>query len=201
MNDLEIDDIEVGMIKCCNQATQLYHDAELLFENKRFTTAYSIYQLASEESSKIKILLRLAVEKRSGMNQLDDARGKYFSNLFKSHLDKIKLATVTDQNLNDLAKRLDIPTFRDENKIIEDIKNPRRPDLLKQDGIYVSVKEGKFVSPSEVITEQNCKEMRELVFNRHSSMKGTMQEYLNYTEFYVQKFVDDILEEQKNQKK
>lgn len=191
MNDLEIEAIEVGMVKCCNQATQLYHDAELLFENKRFTTAFSLYQLASEESSKIKILLLLAIEKRSGIILMDEARGKYFEKLFYSHKEKTKLGTITDQNLNELFERLDLPKFRDGNQIIEELKNPKQLDLLKQDGIYVSLKKGNFTSPSEIIHEKECRELREIVFSRHSSQKGTMEEYLQYKDFFVNRFIED----------
>jgi AbiV family abortive infection protein len=201
MHNLEISIIDQGIIKCCNQATELIKDGDILVKNKRFSTAFSLYQLASEESSKIKILMRLVFEKRSGIIKMDAERGKYFQKLFHSHIEKNKLGLVTDQNFNVLAKKLNIPKFRDEPVIQQELDNTKKLDELKQDGFYVSIKGNKFVSPSEMITEQKCSELREIVVFRHLRQKETMEAYFETPDFYVSEFTETRIAEHKANKK
>lgn len=190
MNNLEISSIDKGMVLCCNQATQLIIDGDLLLEHKRYPTAFSLYQLATEESSKIKILVRLALEKKSVIILMDDERGKYFRKLFYNHLEKIKLAATTDQNFNELAEKINFPKIRDEAEIQDELQNPKFLDLMKQDGLYVGLKDDKFIPPSEIIGESECKKLRDDVVFRHSRQKETMEYYLQNTDFFVKQFVD-----------
>jgi len=201
MNYIEANKIDEGMIKCCNQATQLIRDADLLFENERFASAFSLYQLASEESSKIKILVRLAIEKRSGIIEMDEKRGNYFKKLFYSHKEKTRLGSITDQNFNQLAARINLPNFREDNEIEKEINNPKQLDERKQDGIYVSIGNNEFLSPFEIISEENCLELSKIVVFRHKRQKETMEAYLQNTEFYVKRFVEDTLAEYQKAKK
>jgi AbiV family abortive infection protein len=192
MNNLDITAIEKGMVLCCNQATQLIIDGDLLLEHKRYPTAFSVYQLASEESSKINILERLAIEKRSGIMQMDIERGRYFRNLFHSHHEKIKIAANTDRNFNNLAQSIHITTFRKESEIRKELDNPRLVDIMKQGGFYVNLKDNKFIPPSEIIGKSECEKLREETGFRHSRHKETMEYYLNNTDFFVKQFVDDL---------
>lgn len=192
MNNIEISSIYEGMRLCCNQATQLICDADLLLNNNSYSTAYSLYQLASEESSKIRILLRLAIEKNSGIILLDEQRGKYFSKLFRNHLEKIKLNATSDQNFNELADKINFPKYREDDSIQKEIDNPKESDLLKQNGFYVDIKDSKFISPKTQIGEIECKELRDIVIFRHSRMKEIMEDYFRQPEFYIKNFVADI---------
>jgi AbiV family abortive infection protein len=196
MNNLEISAIDKGMVLCCNQATQLIIDGDLLLEHKRYPTAFSLYQLASEESSKIKILVRLALEKRSGITLMDDERGKYFKKLFHNHLEKIKLAATTDKNFNELAVKINFPKFRNQVEIQDEIENPKLLDLMKQDGLYVGLRDNKFIPPSEIIGEGECKKLRDDVVFRHSRHKETMEHYIQHTDFLVKQFVDAIMKQE-----
>ena len=198
MNNLEISVIDKGIVLCCNQATQLINDGDLLLQHKRYPTAFSLYQLASEESSKIKILIRLALEKRSGIILMDVERGKYFKKLFYSHLDKIKLAAKSDQNFNELAEKINLPQFRNEAEIQNELEHPKMLDLMKQDGLYVGLKDNQFIQPSEIISEIECKKLRNDVIFRHNSQKEVMEFYLLHTNFFVKKFIEDAIEKEKN---
>ena len=201
MNNLDISAIDDGIILCYNQATQLIMDGDLLLEHGRYPTAFSLYQLASEESSKIKILLRLAIEKKSGIVLIDDDRGKDFEKMFNSHVAKIKLAAKTDQNFNELALKLRIPKIRSEAAIQEELENPKLLNLMKQDGLYVGLMDNKFIPPSQVIGEIDCKKLREDVVFRHSRHKETMEYYFQHTDFFVKQFVDEFMKNRSKENK
>jgi AbiV family abortive infection protein len=198
MNNLEISAIEQGMVLCCNQAKQLIIDGDLLLENKSYPTAFSLYQLASEESSKIKILVRLALEKRSGIILMDKERGNYFRKLFYNHHEKIRLAAVSDQTFNEFAEKINLPKIRTDDEIRNELDNPKLLDLMKQDGIYVSLKDNRFFTPSEIISKNDCKKFREDVAFRHIKQKETMEYYLQHTEFMVRRFTEEIIKEENN---
>ena len=189
MTNLDVLEIESGIRKCQAQSLNLFKDGILLLDNERYATSYALFQLASEEIAKVKILMRAAIEKRSGIEYSDD-RDKYFKGLFKNHTEKNKLAVTTDQNYNFLAAKINLPKFRNENDINNELKNPKPIDVKKQDGFYVSLKGKKFKSPSESITPLDCEKLKDIVSFRITLITDNMNYYFDYPNFMVNNFIN-----------
>ncbi len=200
MTDIEIVEIEKGIVKCYEHANELISDAMCLLERKRYSTAYSLLQIATEETSKIKILIRLAIEKRSKIILMDDNRKQYFNGIFNSHSAKNRFAVWTDANYNELAKKINLPEIREGKKIKSELNDPKKLDTMKQDGLYVTFRNQKFLKPSELITEKVCAELQDLVKFRIASMKITMESYFEHPEFMVNRFIQDAIEEDRKRK-
>ena len=193
MTELSIAEIENGISKCAENSSSLIDDAKILLEKKRYATSYALLQLANEETAKAKILVRLALEKRSGIVLMDNERKQYFNNLFFNHQEKNRLMGYTDQNFNEFAKKINLPKFRDTKTIKAEIEHPKEQDKLKQSAIYVSIKNNKFVEPSEVISEKTCIERLELVVFRLKRIKETVNLYNTRTDWFVQRFKDGLI--------
>lgn len=189
MTNLDILEIESGIKKCQIQSVNLFKDGILLLDNKRYATSYTLFQLASEEIAKAKILMRAAIEKRSGIEYSDD-RDKYFKELFKNHTEKNRLAVTTDFNYNILAAKIDLPKFRNEKDINKELKNPKPIDVKKQDGFYVSLKGKKFKSPNESIKPLDCKKLKDIVEFRITLITSTMNSYFNEPILMVDAFIN-----------
>lgn len=193
MTELPIEEIDAGMHKCLENSSELLNDANILLEKKRYATAFALFQLGIEESAKVKILLRLALEKRSGIVLMDLDRKQYFNSMFNNHKEKNRLMGYTDQNFNELAKRINIPEFRDSKSIKRDINHPSEQDKLKQSALYVSVESQKFVKPSDKISREDCTEKKEIAVFRFNRVQESINYYLNNTEFFVAKFKRGLL--------
>lgn len=197
MTELSIEEIDKGMLKCTENSSSLIEDAKILLERKRYPTAYALLQLANEETAKIKILIRLALEKRSEIVLMDEERKQYFNSLFVSHKEKNRLMGYTDQNFNELAEKINLPKFRDSKSIKAEIEHPKELDKLKQNAIYVSIVDNKFVQPIEVITEEDCTERLEVVGFRLNRVKETVNLYRTRTDWFVSRFKDGLIAESK----
>ena len=198
MTELSIEEIEIGMQKCLENSSELINDAIVLMDKERYSTAFALFQLGVEEATKVKILLRLALEKRSGIVLMDLDRKQYFNSMFNNHQEKNRLMGYTDQNFNDLAKRINIPEFRDAKSIKRDIEHPKEQDKLKQSALYVTIEQKKFVKPSDKITAKECTQKREITLFRLKMINESILYYKNNTVFFVNKFKNGLLDD--NQK-
>ncbi len=196
MTELSIEEIDKGINKCLENSSELLNDANILLDNKRFSTAFALYQLGIEESAKVKILLRLALEKRSGIVLMNSDRKQYFNSIFNNHKEKNRLMGYTDQNFNDLAKKINIPEFRNSKSIKRDIDHPSEQDKLKQSALYVSVENNKFVKPADKISKEDCAEKKEIAIFRFNRVHESIKFYFNNTEFFVNKFKRHLLSEE-----
>ena len=61
MNPISINEIEDVRVKILDNARELLEDAELLLSHERFTRAYSLAHLASEEMTKLPMVCGVAI--------------------------------------------------------------------------------------------------------------------------------------------
>ena len=187
MIDLSIDEIYIGIKKCHENSSELIDDGNYLYNDKRYSRAYSIFQLATEESAKIKILIRLALDKLAGKSLTKDDR-KPYNKIFTDHIAKNRYAVSTDLEYYKLSQKINLPIVRDPNKIINEINNPKQLDIFKQNGLYVSLMHNKFKKPSEIINKAKCTELQDVVTQRFKMIESTMNHFLSHTDFMVEKW-------------
>ena len=187
MERLNIEEIYNGIRKCFANATDLIADADYLFNDNRFARAYSLYQLGTEETAKIKLLIHLAAEKLSN-NEINKKDAEHYNNLFKNHIGKIRYAIASDVNYYNFADKIGLPQLRDPQQIKNELENLKQMDIYKQDGFYVSLSHKKFREPSAIITKEKCSELSILVKHRLSTTKGTMDLFFDNNEFFIRRW-------------
>ena len=158
-----------------------------LFKDKRYSRAYSIFQLATEESAKIKVLIRLALDKLSGKLLTEDDK-KLYNKIFTNHVAKNRYAVSTDLEYFKLSQRINLPIARDIKTIVNEINNPKQLDIFKQNGFYVSISHNKFKKPSEIIDKHKCSELKDVVTYRFKFIELTMKYFFTHTDFMVEKW-------------
>lgn len=71
--------------KCLQNARELFEEAELLKENKKYPRAYTLYHLCNEEIGKVFIIFQYLIQ-----NDYSEAKVKKFYSEFTNHKPKIK---------------------------------------------------------------------------------------------------------------
>ena len=61
LNNLTVAEIEHGITLALENAAQMIKEGDLLFENNMFARAYTLYQLATEEVGKSRLLFSLII--------------------------------------------------------------------------------------------------------------------------------------------
>lgn len=158
MTTLTIEEIEIGIRKSSDNSLRLFNDAVFLYRNKSYPTAYAIFQLASEEEAKVKLLIHLATRKRIN-NTITETEKNHYSKMFSGHQEKIRYSAGTDlafiehfpEHVRNISQEL--------KRIKTETENPKNLDKLKQEALYVSIKNKKFKSPTDIIDKNKCNQM------------------------------------------
>jgi AbiV family abortive infection protein len=144
-----------GIKKSYANGDALLSDAFLLGESKRFPRAYTLCQLAIEEFAKVPLLFNIL------MDRLVDSKIDYeiHEKTFKKHEMKIELGIVSEIAMWEYYKHKTGEDYVD--KLIESAKEFRNrikeSNDLKNDSLYVDIKNDNFQSPDEVIGEEQYK--------------------------------------------
>jgi AbiV family abortive infection protein len=160
MRQLSPGEIEVARRKVLRNAVGLLRDARLLFRRRRYARAYALAHLASEEMSKIPMLVRAGLE--SQVNPRFD--WKTLGKRLQSHKSKLKQAAVFDYILEpEMAHDADVKRLK---KALEEIDDAND---LKNRSLYPGVVGNAFLSPLESVSAAAAKTMIALSESRLST--------------------------------
>jgi len=152
IENVRTENIINGMKKSFNNADSLLEEAYILQSNKKWSRAYTLCQLAIEELAKVPMLFHLLIDRINGYT-IDYGQLNFN---FKKHDEKTKISIETEIAFFKLYKEHSRKDWVD-NAIKEGEELITRIDELnnlKNESLYVSIKNDDFQSPDEVINEE-----------------------------------------------
>jgi AbiV family abortive infection protein len=143
-----------GAEVCFANAEQVFQEASLLREHKHFSRSLFLYQMAMEECAKVDMIGEAAtgltlgrpVDLEALEKDFRDHKAKNFSNAYMSKASEAELAA---RRANDSKAARD--AFANSQREIHGFLN-----RAKNASMYVDLKDGKFVSPDAVVTEDEA---------------------------------------------
>lgn len=185
-------DILDGMKKSYFNADSLLQEAVILKSNNKFARAYTLCQLAMEELAKIPLLFSLWIN-RINKDPIDYTR---LNTIFKDHPKKTKLSIEIEIEFLKLYKQ-----YSDENDLDEGIKSDKKfltneteLNKLKNESLYVSIKNSSFQSPSNIITEEMLNNIYDASFYKLIMFNNI----ITNSEFNIDRIAKLIKEKQNN---
>ncbi|WP_430404225.1 AbiV family abortive infection protein [Fluviicola sp.] len=177
LEGLSAEEITRGMRLCESNANELYEDAETLRNANRLARAYTLYQLAIEEIGKVRMLGSLFYSLK--LNKEIDY--KKADKNFLSHQPKTKESVGFEQivvmliysNEEDETKREQLKQYFQE--LSDEETRTAVYNDFKNISLYVSVNDGFFVSPKEVITSEMVDQIRTSATIRLRSLSSMIQ--------------------------
>jgi AbiV family abortive infection protein len=146
-----------GIPKIIDNAKALLDDANLLYENKRFERAYSVYQLSIEEIAKAFFLLTTIL--------FDDLTSEKVQKKLKdgivSHKIKARKSIGLDSMLNLIIKESNMEVYEIQVlKSFKEFDNINELNNKKNYSLYTSLIDGCFMSPCELINKEDVDKIR-----------------------------------------
>jgi AbiV family abortive infection protein len=157
MNSLKLPELLKGLKLTEENACELWEDANLLFENKRYTRAYGLYQLAIEEAGKCIILFAAIVDSVNGKKiSQKTLKTKGFTNHQLKSKESLKLEAMVLMMFKESVGDISVYTkaLKQEHKIIE------ARNKAKNDSLYVSLNDNVFVRPSDIIGIEDAEQIK-----------------------------------------
>ena len=141
-----------GMKKSLNNADSLLHEAYLLQSNKVYVRAYTLCQLAIEELAKVPMLFYLWIDRING-NTIDYEQ---LNRNFKDHPEKTKISIESEIAFFKVYKERSGKDWVENliKKGEELIPRVNELNNLKNESLYVTIKDDDFQAPDEVIDEE-----------------------------------------------
>lgn len=183
MNEkIEISEIKRGIELSIQNSFELIEDAEILFEKKKYSRAYTLSQLALEELGKSIMLYdfynKLQMDKR---NEIDF---KLFRKNFRDHRMKTFESIVINLLMKGDSKSPEFKKIALDN--FKDIQKNKQGyyDNLKNNSLYVSLDNDVFKKPSEIFEKNQVLEFLEqakskIIFSSERTLKWLrMDEWL-----------------------
>lgn len=172
-----------GMKKSFNNAESLLEEADLLASNKRYARAYCLCQIAIEELAKIWMLFYLWGDRINNKT----INYPQLNKDYKNHPIKIKISIEAENVFYKLYEEQTghewITKLINQNEEllsqVNDLNN------LKNASLYVSIKNGDFQSPIEVIDERKYKSISAIAFLRKEMSKNIIRVFENHTDEIV----------------
>jgi AbiV family abortive infection protein len=160
MNGLSAAEVEGARRKVLRNAVALLREARLLFRNRRYPRAYALAHLASEEMSKLPMLVRAGLESQADPRFDWRKLGKRL----QSHKSKLRAAVLWDYMLDpDMADDADLKRLQ---QGLEDIDEA---NVLKNRSLYAGVVGESFVSPRESVSAETAAAMIDRSLRRLSA--------------------------------
>ncbi|WP_421945036.1 AbiV family abortive infection protein [Pedobacter sp.] len=155
MNDVEL---EKGFRAVMENGRALLIEAKFLLKNNFFARAYSLAQLSIEESGKGMLLYRAVL----GYYQGDEINEKYLDSLgFRNHQEKTKLSLKSEAFAIMLFEKDSEKETHLTDAILKDLESISEINNLKNNSLYVGVKNDSFFSPVNKITDMMANEIIE----------------------------------------
>lgn len=144
--------LTVGIKKSFENAESFLNEVYVLKEYEAWSHAYTFCQFAIEELSKIHMLFQLWIDRING-NEIDY---KSLDADFKDHKVKTKLSVEIEMSFFRLYKEQNGAEWVDDaiNKGETFLQNLKHSNDLKNESLYVTVKNNDFQSPSDIITKE-----------------------------------------------
>lgn len=190
------DELLLGIKKSEKNAFELMCDAELLFDNNRYSRAFTLYQLANEELGKCSLIQNYIL-------QNDNDNLNFFLKEFRDHKTKtsysngIEIMIYNFINKSNKKKLLEMTIYNSLRiSKINDLKNY---------SLYTSFVKGEFKTPSEMISKEDVelhKFHAELRFNILKVINDVFIENSNaliaeYAKFNIEESVVKFFDEEK----
>jgi AbiV family abortive infection protein len=150
-----------GIFKSISNASDLYGDAELLFNNSRYSRAYTLYQLAIEEIGKASMIYSFILYKDYNQTSEQDKFKKEFVDHKKKTQSSIGIDVLLAFQISDLKLKKGL--MYQAYKQLQDVKSLNK---LKNQSLYTDLIEGVFKLPREVISFELTSEIKTLVKTR-----------------------------------
>ena len=157
MNTLSVRDLHALRLAIFDNAEALHREATLLLKHGMHSRAYLLAHFCFEELGKIPIVVGVIGKLTSG----EPVDWKKVRKRFTSHE-----AKIASQNGHFYAFGLDVDLVRDTD--VQWLVNANKvvPESYSEKNVatYVDVKEGKFLRPSEGISEEDAKKLVDFAF-------------------------------------
>lgn len=162
--DLTRNTLEKAVLNALNNAKELFEEAVILEENKKYARAYTLFHLSIEEVGKVFIIFKYLLG-----NDYSDDQMKKFDIEFRQHKVKIDLAANIDVIATWLMDGGELTT-----EIIENVtyskKQIEKLNELKNLSLYSFLHNGSSFKPSDVIEQ---KDVEEIHLTAQYRLKGT----------------------------
>lgn len=157
MEKLSVDELHSLRLKIFDNAENLQKEAALLLEHRMFSRAYLLAHFCFEELGKIPMLVGAIKKIMSG----ETVDWKRLKKRFYSHTEKIE-----SQNHHYYMFGLEPDLIRNSDvKWLEKAQSTVDRSFAKKNlATYIDVHNGKFLLPSEQITQSECEELVKLAF-------------------------------------
>lgn len=155
-----LDEIVRGSQLIFENAKALYNEAQLLGSNGAFARALTLHQISMEECSKVDMLCAAATSLLMGHAvDVDELTTKFRQHKVKNYNNAyMSVRTDAEQEATkrgDVARAIQI--FKAQQADIH-----RWLNTNKNASLYVDYRDGKFISPSDQITEEMASQMQKL---------------------------------------
>jgi AbiV family abortive infection protein len=171
-------------------AFDLFNDAYLLFQFGRLPRAYTLFQLSSEEVGKVVLLLEVfghvqiyenipEIREKKDMDKLFKQMQKIFSN----HQEKMKYIITFELNNWKQWFRIINSNIKDgasyqEVELQKDLKMIEELNELKNNSLYTSVIQDKFIHPSKIIDVKKVNTIMYKAFSKCSLIRSKSIRFL-----------------------
>ena len=174
-----IDKLISGIKKAFDNAKLFLDDALILKESEQWVHAYTFCQFAIEELSKISMLFQLWIN-RINENEIDYKKLDYD---FINHIAKTKLSVESLMSIMNLYKEQTGAEWV--NNVLKEgeelLQNLKTSNKLKNESLYVTVKNNDFQSPTDIIT----KELFDSIYATALLMKIVFEGIITGSEKYI----------------
>lgn len=164
-----LEEIVRGAKLIFENAETLYNEAQLLGTNGAFARALTLHQISIEECSKVDMLCVAAISLLMGHSiDLNELATKFRQHKIKNYNNAYMSVTTTAEQearkRGDVARAIQI--FKTQQADVHRCLNTN-----KNASLYVDYSNGKFISPSEQITEEMATQIQRLnaFFIKHGS--------------------------------
>lgn len=180
LENISNENIINGMKKSLNNADSLLSEAFLLQSNKKFARAYTLCQIAIEELAKIQMLFELWIDRING----NTINYKLLNDNFKDHPTKTKISIETEIAFFKLMKEQTGYEWIDKliSKGDELLTKVKELNNLKNESLYVSIKNDGFQSPEEIIDEGKYQSISASAFMRQQFFKNMIRVCVEHIE-------------------
>lgn len=139
--------------KCLKNAQELFEEAEILKEHKRYARSYTLFQICIEEVGKTSLIYKFLLDP----NKNDNSTVKKFIANFRDHKAKIVTSIAYDKMLVPIIESEEDNELKQkwESEILNQLNSVNKYNDYKNYSLYTSFYDNDFCIPSELFTLDN----------------------------------------------
>src|SRR5690606_4612585 len=168
--ELNLEQYFDGISKSLSNAKDLFDDADILFDLKRYQRAYTLYQLSIEETGKASLIYSFILDK--------DYNNENEFTVFKKSFISHKQKTVSSNSIDLIFSFLN-NDIRIKKKLIYQYylfdKHLNQLNDNKNKSLYTDISHNKFISPKEIITKEITDQIKFIAEIRLNVAKGFLK--------------------------